>query len=1135
MIISRLLHQTAIALSFAFLPLAGAAPIANDDLYFPQEDVVFSEPVAGVLQNDDPNGAAGTLSAVKVTDTAHGALNLRSDGSFTYTPQSNYAGPDSFTYKVVEGQGPVTFTIDQPNSVLTVNAATSVSATGVDDSETTTVRAKGTVSALLTPTQAPFGNAQIQTLDMAVAQQATLTLCVVEDPIFGACLGTLTARIEPDGLRITMSELQAGPVVPVAPNGSFTQISNFVDATGTVFLSTGGLASGITIPPTADINSGNIAYNFTGANISQSGSTLILLVPIQIEQSFVEPDYTATITVTGTIRATAPVPAAGPESNVATVTLSVIPEDDAPVAVGDRYYTRQNHTLSIPATSAAAPAPVTETVIAANSTWKYSTGADLSTVWRNVDYPDAAWASGSGVLGYDTDAVRPVATTIPARANMGATASASNPQFPAAYFRREFMLAPTGVTTAATIEFQRDDACIIFLNGAEIYRDSTGTDYASGTAPMAATGEIAYTGYVASSFTDDATGAVYKSVTIPAGLFRDGKNVISAMVKQQSITSSDLRWDLKLTRTYQPLQSLISGGSTWKYSTGSNLGTAWRSPEFNDSAWQSAAGPLGYDSDLPASSTIPARGDMGTPASAANPNHPTAYFRREFTLTGALDTAQFKLEFQRDDACIIYVNGAQVYRDTEEYTAGGGFPFPESGEVDYSTYTGANIPELESMSYKSITPSRGVLREGRNVIAVEVHQASSTSSDLRFDLRALRTTGVGGLGNNDSDVDGPAFNIVLHSPPANGTVQINPNGSFTYTPAANFPASGASATDSFVYRHAPGGLNFITTQQVFPMGGNWKFLDTGVAAPQDAAAPITAADWRHYDFDDALWKEGAAELGYGDNQVTLVEDNATAGYNSADTDRYITTYFRRKFEFAGATDLLHALQVRVIRDDAVAIFLNGTRIVKDGLPNTWDHTTPALTGISGAAETTPLEVYDIPPGALRQGQNVLAVEIHQQAPDSSDISFNMELSVQTIVGARVEIVVLNDDVDGDNVSDTWERSFGLDATVADGQLDTDGDGQSNRAEFLSGTDPLLLSSVLRTTGLASVPGNELEITFESVPGKTYRLQHSDALDAWFDTGGAVPAHPTNPQTALRFARPPEAKKFYRLRGNDDWQ
>jgi YVTN family beta-propeller protein/VCBS repeat-containing protein len=79
------------------------APVAGDDSYAVAEDTVMVVPAGiGVLVNDaDVDGDA--LAAVVVTNPAHGSLGLNPDGSFTYTPNANYHGEDSFVYTVSDG------------------------------------------------------------------------------------------------------------------------------------------------------------------------------------------------------------------------------------------------------------------------------------------------------------------------------------------------------------------------------------------------------------------------------------------------------------------------------------------------------------------------------------------------------------------------------------------------------------------------------------------------------------------------------------------------------------------------------------------------------------------------------------------------------------------------------------------------------------------------------------------------------------------------------------------------------------------------------------------------------------------------------------------------------------------------
>ncbi|NEU06732.1 tandem-95 repeat protein, partial [Flavihumibacter sp. R14] len=73
------------------------APVALNDAYNTTEETPVSVPLPGVMTNDsDIDGDA--ITAIKVTDPANGTLVFNADGSFTYTPNANFNGTDSFTY-----------------------------------------------------------------------------------------------------------------------------------------------------------------------------------------------------------------------------------------------------------------------------------------------------------------------------------------------------------------------------------------------------------------------------------------------------------------------------------------------------------------------------------------------------------------------------------------------------------------------------------------------------------------------------------------------------------------------------------------------------------------------------------------------------------------------------------------------------------------------------------------------------------------------------------------------------------------------------------------------------------------------------------------------------------------------------
>ena len=171
---------------------------------------------------------------------------------------------------------------------------------------------------------------------------------------------------------------------------------------------------------------------------------------------------------------------------------------------------------------------------------------------------------------------------------------------------------------------------------------------------------------------------------------------------------------------------------------------------------------------------------------------------------------------------------------------------------------------------------------------------------------------------------------------------------------------------------------------LLPAGSTWKYLDDG--------SNQTATGWQQSAFDDAVWVSGLAELGYGDgDEVTVVEDNPTPGYTAGATNRYITTYFRKSFTVANPADFI-AISVRLLRDDGAVVYLNGTELRRDNMPaGPVTYSTLASSSLAAPAEATFYETFH-DPGLLVPGMNFIAVEIHQSAANSSDISFNLALT-----------------------------------------------------------------------------------------------------------------------------------------------
>lgn len=110
-------------------------PVTTHDLYRTDKDMPLVIPAPGVLDNDrDADGDA--LTATVVDSTSHGVLTFAADGSFVYTPTTNYLGSDSFTYTVTDGvnsSAPAVVTIEVvPPNAFTIAWQANFGAAGLD-------------------------------------------------------------------------------------------------------------------------------------------------------------------------------------------------------------------------------------------------------------------------------------------------------------------------------------------------------------------------------------------------------------------------------------------------------------------------------------------------------------------------------------------------------------------------------------------------------------------------------------------------------------------------------------------------------------------------------------------------------------------------------------------------------------------------------------------------------------------------------------------------------------------------------------------------------------------------------------------------------------------------------------------
>ncbi|HUR17947.1 MAG TPA: Ig-like domain-containing protein, partial [Acidimicrobiales bacterium] len=107
------------------------APVAGDDAYDAEEDTPLTVAAPGVLANDTDADPGTILSAGSASDPANGTVTLNADGSFTYAPDANFLGTDTFTYEVSDGTGlsdtglvTIVVTLDEALMLRDINAGT---------------------------------------------------------------------------------------------------------------------------------------------------------------------------------------------------------------------------------------------------------------------------------------------------------------------------------------------------------------------------------------------------------------------------------------------------------------------------------------------------------------------------------------------------------------------------------------------------------------------------------------------------------------------------------------------------------------------------------------------------------------------------------------------------------------------------------------------------------------------------------------------------------------------------------------------------------------------------------------------------------------------------------------------------
>ena len=203
---------------------------------------------------------------------------------------------------------------------------------------------------------------------------------------------------------------------------------------------------------------------------------------------------------------------------------------------------------------------------------------------------------------------------------------------------------------------------------------------------------------------------------------------------------------------------------------------------------------------------------------------------------------------------------------------------------------------------------------------------------------------------------------------------------------------------------APAGYNFTgwsksgnATVKAINKGDSWSYWDKG---------SLDGTEWKTGSV--SHWAEGITPLGYGKNTIAT-----TISYGGNSSQKYPTYYFRKNFSIDNEPSDISSLTLNFTADDGFVVYINGTEACRYLLPDgVITYETYATTY---APDNPDSGTIDLPVSLLRKGENIIAVEVHNNVPGSTDIYWDAEISYnvtsETAIVSRDRTLRLDTDAD----------------------------------------------------------------------------------------------------------------------------
>jgi len=326
----------------------------------------------------------------------------------------------------------------------------------------------------------------------------------------------------------------------------------------------------------------------------------------------------------------------------------------------------------------------------------------------------------------------------------------------------------------------------------------------------------------------------------------------------------------------------------------------------------------------------------------------------------------------------IYNNTATPF-DMARWQLSGGvsFEFPEFS-VNYPEQAFLKPFERIVVSGATEAAARAVYGIRTNVRVFGPWSGNLDNDGERVTLEDKNGTGVCTVAYGDSGVwplaaDGAGHSLVLVDPDRavddwrNWRASDRPGGTPGTVPVeeAETPVPNPELTTG-------GGLTVVD------FGHEWAFYDRAGGVPGE--------DWAQPGFNlGRLWKSGPGLFGF--ESAALPSPGIQSPMSDVDQ---ITFYLRTEFVYPGDPAGVSLVLDQVL-DDGAVYYLNGQEIGRSRIGG--GEVTPATTASTVGNAVLENNVFGIDATLLQQGVNLLAVEVHQTGPTSSDVVFGARLTV----------------------------------------------------------------------------------------------------------------------------------------------